>query len=189
VRKPAESGCVWRDGALFPADAAALREAAGERESVERVCGIRLEEALAPGVAAERAGIAIDPRAIAAEVAATARGVDVVVVEGAGGLLVPLSGRYSYADLAKDAGARLLLVVGARLGAINHALLTLEVASARGLVVGGIVVNHPTPEEDLATRTLAETLGRLTDRHDIVEVGHGEDPAVRLRPAYGKPRG
>jgi dethiobiotin synthetase len=181
VRKPAETGCARRDGELFPADAAALRAAAGEEEALATICPIRFEEPLAPAVAAERAGVAIDPAAIAREIGATARRVDVVVVEGAGGLLVPLSWRYAYADLAADLGAKLLVVVAARLGAINHTLLTLEVAAARGIAVAGLVVNHMAGEQDLATGTLTVTLRGLTDCEVLAEIGHGEDPARTLR--------
>ena len=181
VRKPAETGCLSRDGELYPADAALLREAAGPGESLADVCGVRLAEPLAPAVAAARAGAVIEPAAIVAEIAAASRRFDLVVVEGAGGLLVPLSGRYGYADLARDLGARLILVVGARLGAINATLLTLEVAVARGLPVAGLVVNHFAATEDLATRTLAASLRHLTDVPVLAEVAQGEDPATRLR--------
>jgi dethiobiotin synthetase len=180
VRKPLETGCLWQNGELFPADAAELRRAAGDEEPLEQICTLRLEEPLAPAVAAERAGRVIEPSEIVGEIRAAARRVDVVVVEGAGGLLVPLSGRYGYADLARDLGARLVVVVGARLGAINATLLTLEVAAARGLAVAGLVVNHVSPTADLATETLAASLRSLTDVPILAEVLHGEDPATRL---------
>lgn len=187
VRKPAESGCERRGEVLIPADAVALRDAAGCEEPLERVCALRLEEPLAPGVAAERAGIAIDPTQIAAEIAASGSDKDLVVVEGAGGLLVPLAGRYLYADLARDLQARLLVVVGARLGAINHTLLTLEVATARGLPVLGVVVNHPNSEVDLATETLATSLRRQTDATILAEIRHGEDAALSFAKLLGVP--
>src|SRR5262249_30468738 len=148
--------------------------------SLAAVCGVRLAEPLAPAVAAERAGTVIELAAIVAEIQAASRRVDLVVVEGAGGLLVPLAGRYGYADLARDLEARLVLVVGARLGAINATLLTLEVAAARGLPVAGLVVNHVAAAEDLATRTLADSLRRLTDVAVLAEVAWGEDPTARL---------
>ncbi len=176
VRKPAESGCETRRGILFPADAAALRSAAASDEPLEQVCPVRLEEPLAPAVAAARAGAIIEPARIVQEIVERSADADVVVVEGAGGLLVPLWERYSYADLARDLGAAVLLVVGARLGAINQALLTLEVAAARGIAVSGLVINHPHPSEDLATRTLEATLRELAPRPVLAAVRHGEDP-------------
>jgi dethiobiotin synthetase len=173
VRKPAESGCESRNGVLFPADAAALRSAAGSDESLDRVCPVQLEEPLAPGVAAARAGVVIDPKTIVREIAERAAETDAVVVEGAGGLLVPLWDRYFYADLARDLDAHVLLVVGARLGAINQTLLTLEVAAARRLRVCGLVINHAHPSEDAATRTLEATLRELATVPVLASVRHG----------------
>ena len=183
VRKPAESGCDERRGILFPADAALLRAAAESEEPLDRICPVRLAEPLAPAVAAARAGIVIDPGGIAREIVERSAEVDVVLVEGAGGLLVPLWGRYLYADLARDLGACVLVVVGARLGAINHALLTLEVAAARGLSVGGLIINHLQPAEDGASRTLESSLRELAPAPVLASVPHGKDPCPILQAA------
>ncbi len=180
VRKPAESGCELVDGEPFPEDAAALRTASGSVEPVEDICAVRLVEALAPGIAAERAGVTVDVDAIVADYRARAGELDCLVVEGAGGLLVPLATGVSYADFGVQLGARLLVVTAAKLGAINHTLLTLEVARARGLDVIGVVVNHVTEQEDLATQTLVASLRDLTDVPILGEVPHGGDPGAHL---------
>lgn len=181
ARKPAETGCdPDASGALVGADAVALHAAAGAGEPVEAVCPIRLPDPLAPSFAARRANVTIDPRDVVASCRARAAEVDLLLVEGAGGLLVPIAGRYAFADLARELGARLLLVVGARLGAINHALLSLEAASARGIPVAGFVVNHFATVRDLATDTLADSLRELTDVPLLAEIGHGIDPASVL---------
>jgi len=181
ARKPAETGCAAGQGEmLFPADAAALRDAAGADEPLSAVCGIRLAEPLAPAVAAARAGIAIDVERLRDECLRRAAEVDVLVVEGAGGLLVPLSGHRSFADFAQQLRAELLLVVGARLGAINHALLTLEVARGRALPVRALVVNHFQPGSDSATQTLATTLRELAGVPHVIEVEGGGDAAAAL---------
>ena len=183
ARKPAETGCdADATGKLVGADAVALHAAAGADEPLEAVCPIRLPDPLAPSFAARRAGVAIDVREVAASCRRRAREVDLLLVEGAGGLLVPLAGRYAFADLARELDARLLLVVGARLGAINHALLSLELAATRGLPVAGIVVNHFSATRDLATDTLADSLRELTDVALLAEVGQGVDPATALAP-------
>lgn len=187
VRKPAESGCELVDGEPFPEDAAALRVASGSVEPIEDICAVRLVEALAPGIAAERAGVMVDVDAIVAEYRARAADLDSLVVEGAGGLLVPLARGVTYADFAERLGARLLVVTAAKLGAINHTLLTLEAARARGLDVIGVVVNHAAPEEDLATQTLVESLRALTDVPVLAEVPHGADPALHLPLPDGSP--
>ncbi|HYC24371.1 MAG TPA: dethiobiotin synthase [Candidatus Bathyarchaeia archaeon] len=180
VRKPAETGCERRDGVLHPADAAALREAVGGAETLEAICPIRLEEPLAPAVAAARAGRSIEPRSLVESCRRAGATADVLIIEGAGGLLVPLATDYSFADLADELAAGLIVVVGARLGAINHARLTVETARARGLAVEGYVVNHFQPTRDTATATLAETLAPLLDAPCFAEIGFGEDPARAL---------
>ena len=180
VRKPAESGCELVDGKPFPEDASALRAASGSVEPVEDICAVRLEEALAPGIAAERAGVTIDVEAIVEDYRRRAADLDTLLVEGAGGLLVPLATGVDYADFAGRLGARLLLVTASKLGAINHTLLTLEAARSRGLEVMGIVVNHVTEEEDLATQTLVESLSDLATVPVLGEVGHGQDPGEVL---------
>jgi dethiobiotin synthetase len=181
ARKPAETGCdPDASGRLVGADAVALHAAADADEPLDAVCPIRLPDPLAPSFAARRAGVTIDARDVAASCRGRARDVELLLVEGAGGLLVPLAGRFTFADLARELDARLLLVVGARLGAINHALLSLEVASARGIGVAGVVVNHFSASRDLATDTLVDSLRELTDVPLLAEVGHGDDPATLL---------
>jgi len=181
ARKPAETGCdPDPSGALVGIDAVALQAAAGGDEAVDAVCPIRLPDPLAPAFAARRGGVTIDVPEIVAGCRRRAAEVELLLVEGAGGLLVPIAGRTTYADLARDLGARLLLVVGARLGAINHALLSLEVAAARGVAVAGLVVNHFSKTRDLATDTLATSLRELTDVPLLAEIPHGVDPASLL---------
>jgi dethiobiotin synthetase len=183
VRKPAETGCdAGADGDLIARDAVALHAAAGASEPLDVVCGIRLPEPLAPAVAARRAGVTIDVPRLVASFTRRAAEVDLLVVEGAGGLLVPLAGHTTYADLARDLGARLLVVVGARLGAINHAQLTFAAAEARGVPVAGYVVNHFAGGHDLATTTLADTMRELTGVPFLAEIAHGDDPAAALSP-------
>ncbi len=109
------------------------------------------------------AALIVEPRRIVAVFEQLSRHYDFTVVEGAGGLLVPLVGRYTFADLAYDLSVPLLVVVGSKLGALNHTLLTLHCAQALSLPVVGYMLNHPTPVSDLATRTNAQTLARLTD--------------------------
>jgi dethiobiotin synthetase len=187
ARKPAETGCEPDEadaaGELVAIDARALHAAAGADEPLDAVCAVRLPDPLAPAVAARRAGVTIDVARIVAGCRARADEVDLLLVEGAGGLLVPIVDRYAYADLARDLGARLLVVVGARLGAINQALLTLEAAERRGLDVAGYVVNRVCPERDLAIDTLATTLRELTDVPLLAEIVHGSDPASGFPPS------
>ena len=114
-------------------------------------------------MAAELAGRRIDSGRIAEHFRRQAASHDVVIVEGAGGLLVPLHGRYAFADLAVELQLPVLVVVGSKLGALNHALLTFECAQARALPLLGYILNHPSPDSDLAIQTNAQTLAGLTD--------------------------
>jgi dethiobiotin synthetase len=162
VMKPAETGCEEKAGALFPADAARLKESSGSDATLERICPYRFKEPLAPSVAAERAGAAIDIDRLCAlyyEIAATN---DLTLVEGAGGLLVPLLPHYTYADLAKLLKLPVIVVAANRLGAINHLMLTLENAASRGLTVLGYVWNRLEADPSLAAETNPDALRFLT---------------------------
>ena len=167
VLKPVETGC----GGLTrrPADALALRAAAGSTLSIDRVCPYRLDAPLAPDVAARLENVRIDPAAIVAAFRAVERDHDVTLVEGAGGLLVPIRDRYSMANLARDLDLPLLVVVDSKLGAINHTLLTLEAAAARGLSVRGYVLNHASATDEAAA-TNASVLARCTDARCLGEI-------------------
>jgi dethiobiotin synthetase len=147
------------------------------------VCAVRLAEPLAPAVAAARAGVTVDVPGLVAAYRRRAAEVDMLLVEGAGGLLVPLAGRTTFLDLARALAARLVVVVAARLGAINHTLLTLRAAEAAGVAVAGYVVNDvagAVHARDLAARTLAPTLRELTDVPCLAEIGYRDDGATAL---------
>ena len=162
VMKPAETGCEEKDGKLFPQDAYYLKEASGCADSLECICPYRLRASLAPSVAAEREGVKIDIDRIAKLYSEISSAHDITIVEGAGGLLVPILPHYTYADLAKLLKLPVLVVAANRLGAINHLLLTLEHASCRGLRVLGYVLNQGASESSLAAETNRDALLSLT---------------------------
>ena len=178
VLKPVETGC---GGSLTrrPADALALRAAAGSTLRIDRICPYQLDAPLAPDVAARLENRRIDPAVIVAAFRAVERDHDVTLVEGAGGLLVPIVERYSMADLARDLDLPLLVVVDSKLGAINHTLLTLEAAAARGLSVRGYVLNHASAADEAAT-TNASVLARCTDTPCLGEIAW--TPAAEQNP-------
>jgi dethiobiotin synthetase len=162
VMKPAETGCVEKNGKLFPEDAFYLKQASGCDEPLEKICPYRLRDPLAPSVAAEREGVKIDISLLERLYGEISSAHDITLVEGAGGLLVPLLPHYTYADLAKLLKLPVLVVAANRLGAINHLLLTLEHASYRGLRVLGYVLNRLDNQLSLAAETNRETLLSLT---------------------------
>lgn len=97
--------------------------------------------AVAPHIAAQLAGVRIDLGCILESYSALDGQADMVIVEGAGGFLVPLNDRQDGGDLARQLGLPVILVVGMRLGCLNHALLTAEAITARGLPLAGWVAN------------------------------------------------
>ena len=163
VMKPCETGCVVREGDLYPDDAARLAAFARTTLALDRVCPYRFAPPVAPSVAAAMSGTAIEPERLVTVYHAIAAQSDFVIVEGAGGLLVPLVGRYTFADLAQDLGLPLLVVVGSKLGALNHTMLTLRYAQMQAIPLVGYIVNHPARGADDATQTNVQTLAQLTD--------------------------
>jgi len=161
VAKPIETGCRSGPDGLDPSDAVTLRAACGSPASLDVICPYRFPDPLAPSIAAERAGTLIDLQRLVTLL--RARGaVPLLLVEGAGGLLVPITPRCTFADLATTLAAPILLVVGSRLGAINHALLTLEVLQSRGLGIRGYVINRLAGPGDVAADTNAAALAAAT---------------------------
>ena len=173
--KPAETGCEEKDGKLFPQDAHYLKEASGCVEPLERICPYSLRTPLAPSVAAEREGVKIDIDRIAKLYTEISSAHDITIVEGAGGLLVPILPHYTYADLAKLLKLPVLVVAANRLGAINHLLLTLEHAACRSLSVLGYVLNQVTRESSLATETNRDALLSMTAVPCVGEIPYLND--------------
>ena len=162
--KPIAAGC---NNEGQNEDVLQLRAASNVEVSYELTNPYCFLPAIAPHLAAQQAGIKIQlPRIIEAyqEVAAQA---DVVIVEGVGGLCVPLNAQQDSADMLKALGLPVILVVGIRLGCLNHALLTVEAMNARGLSLAGWVANvieenMPHWEENIAAlqqRMAAPLLG------------------------------
>jgi dethiobiotin synthetase len=162
VIKPVETGCeAGSDGSLTASDALQLLWAAGRNDPLDIVCPYRLREPLAPSVAAHREGAVLELADIVRHVRAMVDTSQLALVEGAGGLLVPLTSASTFADLARACDLRILVVVGNRLGAINHARLTLDWARAAKLSVAGYVVNTLAADADLAAQTNVEVLREL----------------------------
>ena len=126
-------------------DVLALRAASNVAVPAALDNPVLLGDAVAPHIAAARAGFTIDIDALVRAYAALATRADAVVVEGAGGFAVPLSSERTGADLAAALGLPVILVVGLRLGCLNHALLTRDAIAARGLRLAGWVCNRIDP--------------------------------------------
>jgi dethiobiotin synthetase len=182
VMKPAETGCDLGDGKIVTQDAWALKEASGCALPLEQICPYQFREPLAPSVAAERERVRINIDRlmdIYSEISALH---DITIIEGAGGLLVPLLPTYTYADFAKVLKLPVIVVAANKLGMINHLLLTLEHASCKGLSVLGYVLNQIESRLSLAAETNREALASLTGVPCMGEIPYFEASQISKAP-------
>ncbi|HOB44535.1 MAG TPA: dethiobiotin synthase [Zoogloea sp.] len=143
--KPIAAGAETVNGEFINEDAARLRAAGSFDPGLALLNPYCLTSPIAPHIAAAEEGVRIDAGRIRDAFAALTTRADVVFVEGVGGFRVPLDDDYDTADLARDMGLPVILVVGMKLGCINHALLTAEAIAARGLNLAGWVANRIDP--------------------------------------------
>ena len=158
--KPVAAGTVEINGQLINDDVALLQEISQHRYALADVNPYCLAEAIAPHIAATRENVRIDMPVITAAFARLAANADTVLVEGAGGFLVPLSATQSMAEIPQALKLDVIMVVAMRLGCLNHALLTAAAIRTRGLHLAGWVANSvgatqmPAFDENLASLKL-----------------------------------
>lgn len=153
--KPVAAGCDLIDGQWVNEDVRLLTEASNVKAPLGLVNPYCFHAPIAPHIAAQQAHVDIQLEVIVQAYQALAELADIVVVEGAGGLLVPLNNQITMAELASALNIPIVLVVGMRLGCINHALLSLEVMQARGLPIQFWVANPIDPAMQCYTENLA----------------------------------
>ncbi|AKC72189.2 dethiobiotin synthase [Pandoraea oxalativorans] len=170
--KSVAAGASEHNGRFVNEDVEQLHDASNLKLPDDWYCPYVLKDATAPHIAAAAEGIDLDCSVIRAGYARVAARADLVIVEGIGGFRVPLGPDASApdtADLARQLGLPVILVVGLRLGCISHALLTAEAIAARGLTIAGWVANHIDPDmrhveaniDAIAARLGAPLLGRV----------------------------
>lgn len=176
--KPVAAGAELVEGVWVNEDVARLQAASNIAAPGAWINPYLLREAIAPHIAAERKGVNIELPRIRVAYEGLAGLADVVVVEGVGGFRVPLSPGKDTADLAEMLGLPVILVVGMRLGCLNHALLSAEAIAARGLRLAGWVANAIAPDMAAQGENLA-TLIRLLPAPLLAELPHqpAPDPA------------
>lgn len=169
VYKPAETGCAEGENGLVGDDCVRLAAAAGDRQSPADVASYLFRLPAAPLVAAEAEGTSVDPEVLVADCERVCAQHELTIIEGAGGLLVPIAEAFTYGDLAARLEAPVVCVVGSRLGCINHALLTFEALATHGLNALGYVVNTLSPENEAfdEARSNRATIARFTDLRDL----------------------
>lgn len=154
VLKPCATGCVRRREGLVSEDAELLAHYADVRFPLDVICPQRYAEPLAPAVAAERAGKPLDWEAINRSISAMAAESDVMIVEGVGGVMVPMDSRHTFRDVAVWLGAPAVVVARPALGTINHTLLSVDALRLAGVSVAGVVMNrYPAENASVAEET------------------------------------
>jgi dethiobiotin synthetase len=168
VFKPAVSGLdehplrpeTWKSARELP-DHALLRLAAGSRQGDESISPYRYGPPVSPHLAAELAGETIDPDLLRGAALAATEDADLLVCEGVGGFLVPLTPDYLVRDFARDLALPVVVVASAGLGTINHTLLTVQAVRGAGLEVAAVVLTPWPSEPSAMERSNLETIERL----------------------------
>jgi dethiobiotin synthetase len=173
VCKPVATGGVPAE------DTRILAEAAGDAD-LGAITPWAFPEPAAPPVAAQLVGVSLSLDEITAAVRRRAVAGGLVLVEGVGGLLCPLTERETVADLAAELRLPLVVVARRALGTINHTLLTVEVAGRRGLPVAGVVVSETAPPRGAAEQTNVDELRKRLDVPLLAVVAHGAADAAEL---------
>lgn len=161
--KPIASGCeLGANGELINDDVLALNAASNVQASADRINPYAFASAIAPHIAAALAAIHMQIEVIQQAYTQLTELADVVIVEGAGGFFVPINATQTLADLAVQLNIPIILVVGMKLGCINHALLTVEAIQARGLNLAGWVANQIEPNMPMFEENLAYLKQRIS---------------------------
>ena len=179
VMKPVAAGAVRSADGLRNDDALALMRAANVAAPYECINPFCLEAPVSPHIAAHAAAVRIDIAHIVGCFQALADRADYVVVEGAGGWLAPVSETRSMADVARSLGLPVLLVVGMKLGCLNHAQLTRLAVGADGAPFAGWVASAIDPQMSHPEANL-ESLERLLGEPPLAVVPHLPDGGIRL---------
>jgi dethiobiotin synthetase len=150
--KPIETGCIKEGDVLVPSDGMFIKTIAHMDEKVNHISPCCFESPLAPLPASEIEGIPVNLEEIKKSYLKLSEEYKSVVVEGLGGLLVPIERDYFVIDLARDFGLPVIVVSRPGIGTLNHTMLTVKYAIKEGINVAGIIINYTRPPED----TLAE---------------------------------
>lgn len=182
VCKPVATGAAWIDGRWLSDDTQRLAEAVGQADELDAITPWAFPEPVAPPVAARLGGTMLTLQSLVAAVREQARPGGILLVEGVGGLLCPLTEGETVADLVAELRIPLVIVARQSLGTLNHTLMTVEIARKRRLAVAGVVINQPEPPGDLAAQTNVEELRRRLAVPLLAVVSH-QTEAVCAIPA------
>ena len=174
--KPVETGCSGQPNKAE--DGARLAQATGQTAPTHAI--IRLGASLAPVLASERAGDEIDFDALVLKIERFAEQAEYAIIEGAGGLLTPITWEWNMAEVARSLGAAALVVGVDRLGTINSTLLTLSAIELAGLPCLGVVLTSP-QKPDASAGTNAAAIARLSGIDRVLTVPRTQDEQIAAR--------
>lgn len=172
VSKPVATGAIGiADDTLQLAKAINL----SSPSELQTITPWTFSEPAAPPVAARVERLTLTIEGLVSAVQTTGEGAEILLVEGVGGLLCPLTESHTVADLVRELGLPLIVVARRSLGTLNHTMLTVEAALQRKLNLAGVVVNETTPPLGLADETNVEELRRRLSVPILTVVPHGDD--------------
>ena len=179
IFKPIATGCEMRNNTLVSSDASFLAYCGGTGQTPDEITPVRYGQPLAPMAAAELSGQSIDWTAIGQTYKTLTEKYDIVLVEGIGGVMVPLEKDYLVIDLMADMALPTLIVARPDLGTLNHTLLTIQACKIRSLPIAGIVLNHSLRSENrLALQSNPQVLAQLTGEKILTTIDN--DPSCSV---------
>lgn len=182
VSKPIATGCRQDREGLVSEDAEALAHFADCRQPLQVINPLRYRPAVAPAVAAEQTGIAPDIRELSRSLAVLDRCSDALIIEGIGGILVPITDRHTVLDLLGAVGYPVLVVTRATLGTLNHTTLTIRQLRAAGCRIAGLVINQYEADvaiqDDQSVATNRQWLEKLTGTSVLAVLPRCDQKAV-----------
>ena len=175
--KPIASGCELIDGAWKNSDALALQQASSMELDYALINPYAFEPPIAPHIAAAEQGVKIDSQRLLDNYRQLQQLADVLIVEGAGGCLVPIDEQQTMLDLAKTLALPVTLVIAVRLGCINHALLSVDAIRSKGLQLQSLVFNHCQPQPAERSAEIIKTIKRFSGCDEAVVMDYDEPSA------------
>lgn len=167
VMKPVETGCKKRGNYLFPYDGIMLKKAASVKDPIDLIVPFRFRYPLSPLIAAKLEGRRISINKIKKLYFKISKRYNLTIIEGAGGLLVPITKNYTYLDFIKDLNLSVIIVAPNRLGVINHLLLTLRLLQYNKLVPLCIILNNLNPRKGIVEETNLLALKKIVKKIPI----------------------
>jgi len=170
VMKPIETGCKKRNNSLVPADGISLKKSAGVDDPLDLIVPYRFSAPLAPFIAAELENKRINILKIKNSYIKITKRHDFIIIEGAGGVLVPITKSYTYLNLIKDICIPVVIVAANKLGVINHLMLTVHSLKQNRITPYCVILNNIEHKKNIAQRTNLYALKNLLKNIPILDV-------------------